>query len=814
MKNRFKNTPQPKVAVKAALHKGRSTLQQGLALHQGGHLAQAQAVYEELLKSQPRNFDALHLLGVIYSQKKHYQRAVELISKAIEICPNNSTFYANRGVALSELRQLDAAVASYDRAIAIKPDDADAHYNRGNALSELKQLAAAVASYDRAIAIQPNRAEAHYNRGVALKELQQLDAAVASYDRAIAIKPGFAEAHYNRGNALTELKELDAAVASYDRAIAIKPDYAEALSNRGIALLELKELDAAVANFDRAIAIKPGYAEPHYNRGNALTERKEFGAAVASYDRAIAIRPDYAEAHHNRGNALTERKQLVAAVASYDRALAIQPDHAKALCNRGNALQELQQLDAALASYERAIAIQPDVDYLFGTLLHTKMKLCDWPGIETDISELFSKIEKDEKAAPSFAVLALTTSPSLQRQAAKIYANDKYPADSSLGTIMKRPRADKIRIGYFSADFYNHPVSYLIAELFEQHDKDRFEWTAFSFGPQRNDEMRRRISAAIGRFIDVGNQSDREIAALARKWEIDIAVDLTGFTQDQRAGIFSFRAAPIQVNYLGYPGTMASEYIDYLIADKTLIPAHAQAHYSEKIIYLPNSYQVNDTKRRIADRTFTRQELGLPEVGFVFCCFNSNYKITPATFDGWMRILDRVPGSVLWLFGGAPTATINLRKEARVRGIGDDRLIFAERLPLPEHLARHSAADLFLDTLPYNAHTTASDALWAGLPVLTCMDESFASRVAASLLNAIHLPELITQTQADYEALAIELATNPGKLSVIKDKLAANRLTAPLFDTPLFTKHIEAAYRRMYERYEADLPPDHVYIDP
>jgi predicted O-linked N-acetylglucosamine transferase (SPINDLY family) len=424
------------------------------------------------------------------------------------------------------------------------------------------------------------------------------------------------------------------------------------------------------------------------------------------------------------------------------------------------------------------------------------------------------KIEKDENAAPSFAVLALTTSPSLQRQAAKIFSNDKCPADSSLGRIMKRPRSDKIRIGYFSADFYNHPTSYLIAELFEQHDKDRFEWTAFSFGPERNDEMRRRISAAICRFIDVGNQSDREIAALARKWEIDIAVDLKGFTQDQRVGIFSFRAAPIQVNYLGYPGTMASECIDYLIADKTLIPAHAQAHYSEKIIYLPNSYQVNDTKRRIADRTFTRQELGLPEVGFVFCCFNSNYKIIPATFDGWMRILHRVPGSVLWLFGGAPTATINLRKEARARGIGDDRLIFAERLPLPEHLARHSAADLFLDTLPCNAHTTASDALWAGLPVLTGMGESFASRVAASLLNAIHLPELITQTQADYEALAIELATNPEKLSVVKEKLAANRLTAPLFDTPLFTKHIEAGYRQMYERYQADLPPDHVYIEP
>jgi predicted O-linked N-acetylglucosamine transferase (SPINDLY family) len=320
------------------------------------------------------------------------------------------------------------------------------------------------------------------------------------------------------------------------------------------------------------------------------------------------------------------------------------------------------------------------------------------------------------------------------------------------------------------------------------------------------------LKVAFDKFIDVRNMSDRDIALLARSLEIDIGVDRDGFTEGARTNIFAMRAAPLQVNYLGYPGTMGADYIDYLIADSTLIPASHQPHYSEKIVYLPNSYQPNDRKRRISDKTFTRSELGLPHEGFVFCCFNNNYKITPDVFDGWMRILEHVDGSVLWLLEGSKMVAKNLKNEASVRGIDPDRLVFAPRMALPDHLARHRMADLFLDTLPYNAHTTASDALWTGLPVLTQIGETFATRVAASLLKAVHLPELITTTQEAYEALAVELATNPAKLASIKGKLARNRLTTPLFDTELFTKHIESAYTTMYERYHADLPPDHIYV--
>ena len=354
---------------------------------------------------------------------------------------------------------------------------------------------------------------------------------------------------------------------------------------------------------------------------------------------------------------------------------------------------------------------------------------------------------------------------------------------------------------------------HLMAELFECHDRDKFEIYAFSFGPDTKDEMNIRIKAGVDHFHDVRSMSDKDVAILARSFELDIAVDLGGFTQYSRTGIFSEGSAPIQVNYLGYLGTLAAEYMDYIIADRTLIPEYYQRYYSEKVVYLPNSYQVNVSKRKISKISLTRHDVGLPNTGFVFLCFNNNYKITPYTFSGWMRILEAVEGSVLWLRESNRSAANNLKKEATKSGINEDRLIFAKQLPVAEHFSRFQLADLFLDTLPYNAHTTTSDALRMELPVLTCMGNSFASRVAASLLNAVNLPELITTTQEQYESLAIELATNPEKLKIIKDKLVNNLPTAPLYDTPLFTRHLESAYLTMYDRYQHGLDPDHIYVE-
>jgi predicted O-linked N-acetylglucosamine transferase (SPINDLY family) len=417
-----------------------------------------------------------------------------------------------------------------------------------------------------------------------------------------------------------------------------------------------------------------------------------------------------------------------------------------------------------------------------------------------------------------FPLLAYIDDPVLHKLAAEIWTRTKCPSSHTLGAIQARSKKTKIRIGYYSADYRNHPVTHLMAGIFELHDKSRFELTAFSFGPDSNDGMRQRVSAAFDRFIDAREMSDSAVARLSRELEIDIAIDLAGFTQNSRTGILAERCAPVQVNYLGYPGTMGAPYVDYIIADKRVVPEASQAFYSEKIAYLPDSYlptshQADDVNWQDSGSVYTRAAFGLPDSGFVFCCFNNNYKITPTIFDCWMRLLERVEGSVLWLFEDNPVAAGNLRREAERRGMDKQRLAFAKRVPrLSEHLARYRFADLFLDTLPYNAHTTASDALWAGLPVLTCMGQSFASRVAGGLLKAIELPELVTHTQEEYENRAIELATNPGKLAAIKQKLQANRLTTPLFDSKAFTHNLEAVYTAMYERYHAGLPPEHIEV--
>jgi predicted O-linked N-acetylglucosamine transferase (SPINDLY family) len=493
-------------------------------------------------------------------------------------------------------------------------------------------------------------------------------------------------------------------------------------------------------------------------------------------------------------------------------ALSLRSDYSEAWLNKANTLRELKRFDEAIAHYDKALSLKSDFELVTGDLLHTKMQICSWSDISDSLVKISQKILSHEKIAQPFQLLSLNDDPLLHKKFSEIHIQSEYPLNPILGPIPKHPNSQKIRLGYFSADFRQHAVSILAAELFELHDKTRFETIAFSFGVDDKSPMRFRLNQAFSRFIDVSDMSDLEIAKLARELQIDIAIDLGGFTSDCRTGLFAYRAAPVQVSYLGYLGTMGADYIDYILADKTIIPDGSKYFYAEKIAYLP-SYQVNDRKRVISDKVFTKQELGLPEKSFVFCCFNSNYKILPSTFDGWMRILHAVEGSVLFLFADNKWAEENLKKEAEARGINIARLVFGKSLPADQYLARYRVCDLFLDTSPYNAGTTASDALWTGLPVLTLMGQSFASRVAASLLNAVGLPELITTSQDDYEALAIELAMNPQKLEDIKLKLANNRLTTPLFDTPLFAKNLEAAYIEMNRRYRADMPLTHIFVD-
>ncbi len=656
------------------------------------------------------------------------------------------------------------------------------------------------------------KAKAHFLAGLEQLELGHYAESEVEFKRSLQILPDRESTLTNLCAVLIKLEKFDEAERLIAYSLQRFEDNSELVLNKGLLAYQKNLFDQALSLYERAIELNADYSEAYNNRGLALQELKRWEEALASYDRAIGIEPDFAKAYNNRGLALQELKRWEAALASYDRAIAIEADFAEAYSNQGVALQELKRWEEALASYERAIEIQPEYDFLLGTLVYIRRQLCDWKSSAENNTRLATKLQAREKVSHPFPILGICDSPQLQRTAAQVWGEAKYPEQSTLGPIVKTSHEGKIKLGYYSADFHNHATAYLMAELFESHDRNQFELFAFSFGPDKNDEMRQRVSSAFDHFIDVRTQSDQEAAQLSRDLGIDIAVDLKGYTQHERAGLFSHRCAPIQVNYLGYPGTMGMPYMDYLIADKIVIPPESRVHYTEKIAYLPHSYQVNDAKRKIADQVFSRQELGLPENAFVFCCFNNNYKITPQTFDSWMRLLKAVSGSVLWLFEENPTAATNLRREAQAQGVEASRLVFAKRMPLPEHLARHQAADLFLDTLPYNAHTTASDALWAGLPVLTLIGESFAGRVAASLLHAIGLPELITSTTADYEAKALELATQPDRLRALKVKLTANRLTTPLFDTRLFTEHIQDAYLAMYRRYQAGLAPEDLFV--
>jgi protein O-GlcNAc transferase len=789
-------------------------LNRGITLAQLGRFEEALASYDNAAIRRAADAAIWYNRGNALKELSRFTEALASYDRAIALKPDYADAFYNRGNALAALGRFGDAVASYDRAIALKPDHAEALNNRGNALGAQKRFDAAVASYEMAIAREPRHAAAWINRGLALYQLKRFDEALTSYDQAIAVRPGDAAAFNSQGNAFQAKKLFEEAIASYDQAIALAPDDPEAFSNRGNALRELKRLDDALASCDRAIEIKPGYAEAWINRAIALGELKRFDEALASYNRAIALKPDEARAFYNRGNTLRLLKRFDEALEDYDRAISRKPDFADAFDNRGAVLAEMARFEEAVASYNHTLALAPDHKFAFGGLADCAIRQCDWTRRDQLSEALRRHVIDGTSCISPFLLLGCSDDAALHHSCARHHVLDRVgtaPQRLGSGTIR---RNDKIRLAYLSSDFRGHAVAYLVAELFERHDRTQFELFGVSFGPDDGSDTRTRLAAAFDRFIDVRMQGDRAVAGLLNDLHIDIAIDLNGHTQDGRLGILAFRPAPIQVNYLGYPGTNGADFIDYIIADATVLPFDQQPHYTEHIVHLPDCYQPNDRKRRIASRTPTREEVGLPAAGFVFCCFNNTWKIAPPMFDVWMRLLKAVDGSVMWLYRDNPYAEANLRNEAAARGVDPSRLLFAGPLPHGDHLARHRLADLFLDTLPYNAHTTASDALWVGLPVLTCRGKAFAGRVAASLLTAVGLPELVTQSLDEYESLALRLATDAPLLRGIRQRLERNRLEFPLFDTDRLCRHIETAYTTMWELWQRGEKPRSFSVAP
>jgi tetratricopeptide (TPR) repeat protein len=756
--------------------------------------------------------EALYYLGSMQLKKCLFAEAIKNLKKSILKGGDFFEGLHDLATAQANIGDLASSLDNYQKCLKFGETSSELFFNIARTFDELKRFDEAIAHYDKALSLKPDYHEAWSNKGVVLYELKRYEEAIVHYDKVLALKPDYHEAWSNKGVTLYELKRYEEAIVHYDMALSLKPDYHEAWSNKGVTLYELKRYEEAIVHYDKALNLMPDYAEGWSNKGVISNELKRYDEAIAYYDKALSLKPNYHNAWNNKGVVLYELKRYEEAIVHYDMALSLKPDYHGAWGNKAVTLDEIKRYEEAITYYDKALSLNPSINWRYGDLVYTKMKICNWLDLGNFLKNIANRVMINEKVAIPFKLLPLIDDALLHKKSSEAFLQNKYPFNPTLASIPKHLKKQKIQIGYFSANFNNHAIGYLVAELFELHDKSQFELIGFSFGPKTKDVMRQRLEKSFDQFIECSDKSDIEIVQLSRDLSIDIAVDLMGFTKDFRTGIFANRGAPIQVNYLGYPGTMGADYMDYIIADRTLIPIESQAFYSEKVVYLPNTYQVNDRKRLISDKQFTRNELVLPAERFVFCCFNNNYKILPATFAGWIRILKAVDGSVLWLLQDNDLAVDNLKKEALKHGVDSCRLIFAERMPLSEHLARHRQADLFLDTFPYNAHTTASDALWAGLPVLTMMGQSFASRVAASLLNAIDLPELITSTQDEYEALAIELALNPQKLANIKYKLETNRLTTPLFDTPLFTRNIEAAYIKMMERYHADLKPDHLSI--
>ena len=817
-----------------------ATFQHALAAIQTGKLQEAEKLFRTVLASAPRHVASLNLLCIVLTRTGRFTEAERYAQLALKENPSSDATLYNYGAILLALNRPAEALERFSQALTLNPNLPDSWNNRGAVFNELKRYREAIADFDKAIALKPDHVAALCNKAKSLAQLKSFDEALAAFERAISLNPSLAEAHVGRGNVLVEVKRFDEARAAYDAAIALKADFADAWCGRGDVDLALHQYEASQANYEKALAFNPRLVRARLAYARICARLGRFDDALAQCDQAVALSPKSGSPWVAKGDVLLSRQDYDAALHAYATALTLEPDLAAAWLGRANvnfarqapdlgitffeeaakldslntvawrgvgqASMALRQYKRAIVAFDRAFAIDPETPFLQGLRLHAMQHICDWTRVPAGVARLLADIRADKPASVPFTVLSLPSTASDQLQCARRFTDD-LPSFAKLwsGQIY---RHDRIRIAYLSPDFHEHPVARLIAGVFAEHDRSRFEITGVAVGPDDGSPLRQRIKNACDRFIDCRERDDGEIAQAIRDLEIDIAVDLAGHTDGNRINVFARRPAPVQVNYLGYAGTMGAGFFDYILADRVVLAEADAPFYSEQVAWLPDSFMPTDRQREIAERTPTREECGLPAGGFVFCCFNNAFKISPDIFALWLRLLKAVEGSVLWLSTATPAAMDNLRREAERQGIAAQRLIFAPRLPnIADHLARHRQADVLLDTLPYGAHATACDALWAGLPVLTCAGETFAGRVAASLLTAARLPELITTSLADYEALALRLAREPGLLAGYKSRLANNRMSCALFDTPRFTRHLEAAYVTMWQRVQSGEPP-------
>jgi protein O-GlcNAc transferase len=779
---------------------------------QEGDPAQAETLFRRALAGRPDHPEGFNNLGALLQQQGRIDEAIDAHRQAIALRPNYPAAHCNLGNALKRQGRLDQALAAYRQALALAPNYVEALNNLGVALQQQGKLDEALDAYLHAIKLRPADLEARYNLAVALQQQGRLEAACAAYQHIIRLNPGSPQVYLNLGTVQQALGQPEAAMIAFEHALRLDPAYAQAHYNRGLLLQQQGRLDEAIGAYRQALARAPDYVEAINNIGIVRQRQGHLDEAITAFRQAVALKPGFPEPHNNLGIALLAQERSEEALTAFQQALTLNPDYAEAFYNLGNAWRELGKPEGAIAAYQQALRLRPDDPDAFTQLAYQRRRACDWSEEEADQERLLALVRGGDARIPPFLLLATRASAADQLACSARWV-EAIGRPAQQGFLHRpAPERGRIRLGYLSGDFHQHATASLATELFERHDRSRFEVIAYSYGPDDGSPMRRRLAGAFDRFVDIRELSHADAARRIHADGIGILIDLKGHTLHARTAILATRPAPVAVNYLGFPATMGADFIDYILVDPFVVPRDQQPFFSEKLVHLAGSYQPNDSKRAIAAAP-SRLDCGLPPDGFVLCCFNNSYKIASDFFEIWMRLLGNIPGSVLWLMETGPLVRRHLRREAAARGIDPDRLVWAPIKPMAEHLARHRLADLFLDTLACNAHTTASDALWAGLPVVTCAGETFAGRVAGSLLTAIGLPELITTSRAAYETLALELARNPQRLAGLRDKLKSNRATAALFDMPAYVHRIETAYATMWETWRAGKPPAGFSVD-
>lgn len=779
-----------------------------MRFHVEGRLADAERAYNTVLRQDPNQFDALNLLGVLKLQQGDANAAHALISKAVGAKPRSVAALCNLSAVLLALDRSAEALSACDRVLAIDPTDAEAHYNRGAALLNLKRPDEAVASFDRVLAVTPGHVNALFNRANALAALGQFDAAHATLDKLIALAPRHAAALNNHGSALVKLGRPAEALASYDAALAVEPDDAAVLRNRGNALVKLGRFEDALASLDQALSFAPEPAATVAVRAEALRGLGRNSDAIACYHQILNLQPDDYDALVNCSDIQLKLGHPAEALAGYDQAIGFRPNGAEAISRRGFALLQLSRPAEAIEAFRRALGVDTNSTEALGGLAATALEVCHWTQVDELTTRLLDGVTAGQGPISPVLMLGYSDDPAVLLQCSRHLVSRQVPQPPPPLRRIPVIKRDRIRVAYVSGDFRAHATAYQLADLIERHDRSRFELIGISLIRDAS-EIHARLARAFDRFFDLPAAGDREIAQLLSDQEADIAVDLMGYAIHSRMRMFAYRPAPIQVNYLAYSGTTGADFIDYVIGDSVVLPFDQQPFYTEKIVQLPDTFRVGGSDRWATLPSPTRGEAGLPEQSIVFSSFGHPSKISPEIFEVWMKLLGAVEGSVLWLAAQHPVTHDNLRREAAARGVDPERLIMAPRLPrIEDHLARQRLADIFLDTVPCNAHAAVAEALWAAVPVVTCLGRVLAGRTSAGLLESAGVPELATQSLTDYEALALWLAADPAALAAVRTQLDHNRSSrGPVFDTNRLRRHIEAAYATMWEIWQRGEQP-------